>query len=251
MKLRKVVLGSVAAVALASITTSVVQAGERPPSWSGFYLGGHLGYGWQQNDNLLRDLDAYNGANFTYSADGGFGGVQAGFNVQLQKVVVGIEGELGLGFAGQAQFPEFVGVRTAQDSVASVDFEHYATVTGRLGFLATDRVLIYGKAGWGWVGTNVSFTDSDPIGATLVSGTSAKATLDGAVWGGGVEYALNSMFSLKVEYLHIDIGDTITHTAGIGGGGTARFAHDIRDIDTVKFGFNVKFGGDRSSGPLK
>jgi outer membrane immunogenic protein len=256
MKLQKVVLASVAAVTLASITTSVAQAGERPHSWSGFYLGGHLGYGWQQHDNRLRDLDGYNAdgtdGDFNYNADGGIVGVQAGFNLQWQKVVVGMESDLGLGFAGAAQFPAHVGVRTPVDSVASVDFDRYATVTGRLGVLATDRVLIYAKAGWGWMHAQTSFIDPDPQGLVLLSGTSQKANLDGAVLGGGIEYALNSVLSLKIEYLHFNVGRTISQTSVADGEfGTARFAHDIRDVDTVKLGFNVKLGGDRSPGPLK
>ena len=260
MKLHNVVLSAVAAFALASVTTSVVQAGERPHSWTGFYLGGHLGYGWQANDNRLRDLDGYNNGgarggisgDFSYAADGGFGGVQAGFNLQWQKVVAGIEGDFGLGFAGQAQFPAFVGERTPADSVASVDFARYATVTGRLGLLATDRVLIYGKAGWGWTHANVSFTDSDPFGSTLTSGTSRSANLDGAVWGGGIEYAVNSMLSFKVEYLRFDIGETVTHTAtSTSSPENPRFAHDIRDVHTVKVGVSIKFGDDRSSRPVK
>ena len=209
---------------------SVVQAGERPPNWTGFYLGGHLGYGWQKDDNRLRDLDGYNGAgNFTYSAEGGFGGAQAGFNLQLQKVVVGIEGEFGLGFAGQAQFPAFVGARTSADSVASVDFDRYATVTGRLGVLATDRLLIYGKAGWGWVHANASFTDTDPIGITLTSGTSRSANLDGAVWGGGIEYALNSMLYIAVILLVIILGYKIFAYNTIWGKKSTLTANDVRE----------------------
>jgi outer membrane immunogenic protein len=229
---------------------SVAQAGDR--SWSGFYLGAHAGWGWQASDNRLNELTPYNGAGFKYDGgEGGMFGVQVGYNVQLQKVVLGIEGEGGLsGISGESQFPAYVGVRTPQDSVASVDFDRYATVTGRVGVLATDSLLIYGKAGWGWMHANVSFSDTDPAGATLVSGTSRGANLDGAVWGGGVEYAVNSLVSFKVEYLHFDVSDTITHTANVGGGGTARFSHDIRDVDTVKVGINLKFGADRS-GPLK
>jgi outer membrane immunogenic protein len=91
------------------------------------------------------------------------------------------------------------------------------------------------------VHTRASFTDSDPTGTTLVSGLERKTTLDGAVWGGGIEYALSEWFSLKVEYLRFDIGDTIIQTARSNTGGTFRFGHNINDIDTVKAGFNLRF----------
>jgi outer membrane immunogenic protein len=197
-------------------------------------------------------LDGYNGGagSFKYDgAEGGMFGVQVGYNVQLQKIVLGIEADAGLsGISGQSQFPAYVGVRTSADSDASVDFDRYATVTGRVGVLATNSVLLYGKAGWGWMHAEVGFSDTDPIGTVITKGTSRGANLDGAVWGGGIEYAVNSLLSFKVEYLHFDIGDTVTHTATSGG--SFRFAHDVRDVDTVKVGLNLKFGADRS-GPMK
>jgi opacity protein-like surface antigen len=95
-----------------------------------------------------------------------------------------------------------------------------------------------------------SFTDSDPLGGnTLVSGLERNRTLDGAVWGGGVEYALSDWFTLKVEYLRYDISDTLTETARSAGGSSFRFAHHIEDIDTVKVGFNIKF--NRDVAPMK
>jgi outer membrane immunogenic protein len=127
--------------------------------------------------------------------------------------------------------------------------DYYGTITGRLGFTAGERVLIYGKAGWGWVRARASFTDSDPTGTTLVSGLERNRTLDGGVWGGGLEYALSDWFSLKVEYLHFDISDTLTHIARSNTGSSSRFAHDIEDFDTVKVGFNIKF--NRDVAPMK
>jgi len=229
---------------------------ERPFLWSGFYIGGHLGWGWQRDDNRLEDIDNYNGpgSSFRYEgADGAFGGVQLGYNWQLHKLVVGIEGELGLAaITAEGQFPPFVGVRQPTDSNASIDIDRYATIAGRLGVLAGDRLLIYGKAGWGWVHANASFIDADPTGILLVSGTGRSRTLDGLVWGGGIEYALSHTFSLKVEYLHFDIDDTIRHTAtSTGAPANPRFAHHIGDIDTVKVGFNIKFDADRHVAPVK
>ena len=220
----------------------------RPFTWTGFYVGGNVGYGWGDH-NRLRDLDGYNGVgtgDFRIGdADGASFGLQVGYNQQFQRIVVGIEGDAGfLGVTGAAQLPRFIGVRTPADSAATVDMDHYGTITGRLGFTAGDRLLIYGKGGWGWVRARASFTDSDPNGTILVSGLERKDTLSGGVWGGGVEYALSDWFSLKVEYLRFAISDTLTHTARTSGGTPFRFSHDIEDIDTVKVGFNIKFNRD-------
>jgi outer membrane immunogenic protein len=215
----------------------------RPFTWTGFYVGGHVGYGWGDN-NRLRDLDGWVGNFRIGDADGASVGLQAGYNQQFQRIVVGIEGDAGfLGVTGAGQFPAFVGVSPASESAATVDMDYYGTITGRLGFTVADRLLIYGKAGWGWVRARASFSDSAG-NFTLVSGLERKDTLDGGVWGGGLEYALSDWFSLKVEYLRYDLSDTLTHTARSAGGSSFRFAHHIEDIDTVKVGFNIKFNRD-------
>jgi outer membrane immunogenic protein len=125
----------------------------RPFTWTGFYVGGNVGYGWGDN-NRVRDLDGYNpNGNFRIGdTDGASFGLQAGYNQQFQRIVVGIEGDGGfLGLTGAGQFPPFIGVRSPTDSAATVDMDYYGTITGRLGFTAGERLLIYGKAGWGWV----------------------------------------------------------------------------------------------------
>jgi len=226
----------------------------QPLSWTGFYVGTHFGWGWGDG-NRLRDLDGYTGASFFGAGDteGSLVGLQIGYNLQFQRVVAGIEADFGLsGVTGAAQFPAFVGARAVSDSAASVDMDRYATITGRLGFLAGDSVLLYAKAGWGWAHANVSFIDSDSNnGGTLIAGIERSGNLSGAVWGGGVEYAFSRWFSMKVEYLHFDLGDTLTHTALRDDLANFRFAHDIKDIDTVKVGFNIRFNAARDVAPAK
>ena len=244
-------LGAASAAQADGMDRGAQAAYVRPFTWTGFYVGGNVGYGWGDN-NRVRDLDGYNpNGNFRIGdTDGASFGLQAGYNQQFQRIVVGIEGDGGfLGLTGAGQFPPFIGVRSPTDSAATVDMDYYGTITGRLGFTAGERLLIYGKAGWGWVRARASFTDSDPTGTTLVSGLERNRTLDGGVWGGGVEYALSDWFSLKVEYLHFDISDTLTHIARSNTGSSFRFAHDIEDFDTVKVGFNIKF--NRDVAPMK
>jgi outer membrane immunogenic protein len=234
------ILGTSAALMMAP---SAWASDPTPPplaSWTGFYAGVQIGGAWS-GDFTSRDINGYNGADFSVNGDNGLlGGAQLGYNHQFGRIVVGIEGEYGnLGTRQSGQFPAYVGVRSATDSVASVDYGWFATVTGRVGF-TWDRALIYGKAGWGWVDTSASFTDTDPIGTTLVSGTGASKTLTGAVYGGGIEFPLASRLSFKVEYEHFDVDDTIRVTAKDAGGTTRRFDQIIDGIDTVKVGFNLK-----------
>ena len=57
--------------------------------WTGFYVGGHVGYGWADKDWR----DAF-GLVTTHSADGFLGGGQAGFNYQINQFVLGVEGDV-------------------------------------------------------------------------------------------------------------------------------------------------------------
>ncbi len=222
--------------------------------FNGFYLGGHAGYTFK-SDVFVRDVDGYNGplGSFGYDANGPMAGIQLGYNLKLQNFLAGVEVDLGgMKISDNAQFPPYVGVRGPLDSRASFSTDAYATVTGRLGFLLGDSVLLYGKAGWGTVHASVSFIDQDPAGITLTTGTGSRAWLDGAVWGGGIEVAIGKYASVKLEYLRFDVGETITHRAtSTGAPAFPRFAHTIDDIDTVKIGFNFKLDRCCEAAPLK
>lgn len=218
--------------------------------WSGLYIGAHVGGAW--TDTTVIDLDGYNDPPiFGYDVENVFGGLQAGYNFSKSGFVFGIEGEAGyLALDGDAQYPDYVGVRGPTDSLSSLEGGAYGTIAGRAGF-AVKNLLIYGKAGWGIADVEASFIDTDPDGLILVSGTSKSETIDGAVYGGGIELALGSQTSLKVEYLRLDFDQSITVSAIDNIGVTRRFQHDVDAIDTVKVGVNFKLHREPEAAPLK
>lgn len=62
------------------------------PSWTGFYFGGNVGYGWSQKefiDNFSPPLGAEDGS---VTATGVVGGLQGGYNYQIDSILVGVEG---------------------------------------------------------------------------------------------------------------------------------------------------------------
>lgn len=211
--------------------------------WTGFYVGGHLGAGRADIDVI--DRDGYNGidgaGDFDYSTDTGLiGGVQAGYNLQSGNFVYGIEGELGyMDLDGSEQFPDFQGdPARVDDSVAAIEMGAYGTLTGRAGF-AADNVLFYAKGGVAAARAEVSYTDPNPTGVVLDSGTSAKETMTGWTLGGGVEYGVSQNFTVKAEYMYMDLGD-ITHTATTPQGSEFRFKHEVT-AHTFKIGANYRF----------
>lgn len=50
--------------------------------WTGFYVGGHGGYGWGSTGGI--------------EMDGFLGGVQGGYNMQNGQFLIGLEGDIGL-----------------------------------------------------------------------------------------------------------------------------------------------------------
>src|ERR1700722_9765177 len=60
-------------------------------TWTGFYLGGQIGYGWA-NNNLSGwgPVFAFSGIN--YVPNGVVGGAHVGYNLQFNQFVLGVEG---------------------------------------------------------------------------------------------------------------------------------------------------------------
>jgi len=170
-------------------------------SWTGFYIGGHGGYGWSDSQGL--DLR------------GGFGGGQIGYNYQVNNFVWGIEGDIAGGDISETD--NFAGVSV------KVTFNTLASLRGRVG-VAYGNALFYGTGGGGW--GNFKATGSG-FGLTV----SDNAWLSGWTAGGGVEYAFMPNWSAKVEYLHYGLGSETIFGVPTGN----------LDIDTIKAGINYRF----------
>ena len=196
-------------------------------SWTGFFLGGNLGYSWG-NTSTYNLPGSGTGAGFNSGAtgfdlnpDGWLGGVSTGYNWHTDAFVFGFEGDLG--YLGAED-----GERTTT-AFANADYGWYGTLTARAGY-AQDRLLFYAKGGF-------AFADIDNT-AGAVSGGSNVATdftenhevHTGWALGAGTEYAFNPNMSMKIEYLYMDFGDeTSTNADG------DIFEHD-NNIHTVKVG---------------
>jgi outer membrane immunogenic protein len=148
-----------------------VAAADGPPgrdapwaSWQGLYGGVHVG-----------NIDAW-------WDDGFLGGVQLGRNWQMGAVVYGIEGDLSL---------------SGTDSV-----DWLGTVRGRVGYLLSQGILLYGTAGVGLVDFAGSGVETD------------------FVYGLGIEGRLTQATTLRLEY--VGYSDT--------------------EVDVVRVGVNWKLG---------
>jgi outer membrane immunogenic protein len=203
-------------------------------SWTGCYVGGHIGWLWARKDWTVRD-PAPPSVPFFGQSDGGhqvsgvLGGVQGGCDYQFAGgFVIGVAGDYAWTDADNSHvsllFPRFVN-HTKIDSLASV--------TGRLGY-GWDRFLGYVKGGGAWERDKHDFSDGVLIG-------SVSNTRSGWTVGVGGEYAFTNFVTGFIEYNYYDFGTRdLTFTQNLGG----TFIYGIDETKhVVKAGLNFRFGG--------
>ena len=102
-----------------------------------------------------------------------------------------------------------------------------------------DSLWIYATGGLAMTDLHVSFNFSDAEGDT--GNGSASRTLLGYAIGAGLEYKLDSRWSVKAEYLHIGFGH-VCASGFISGFGYANGISTCADLtaDLARLGLNYK-----------
>jgi len=170
------------------------------PTWAGFYIGGHIGYGWSKmtgqnsggSELITGDL----------KLNGAIAGVHAGYNWQYGQLVFGVEGDIS-GVFGHS-WSKIVCNLSNCDTQIHGEMQGLASIRGRLGW-AFDRTLIYATGGVAW-GLYKSGLDVGSIVAP------ASATVTGGVFGGGVEWKYNPNLSFRLEGLQYIFDKTENNT---------------------------------------
>jgi outer membrane immunogenic protein len=206
------------------------EAAALPFSWAGFYIGGHVGYGWGRS--TIHDLDDFClGAgtcptpSVGYRFNGALGGVQAGYNWQSGNLVIGAEADVS--FAGMKHTSTF---RPPGPALLTTEVDWFGTGRLRLGY-AFGGSMLYATGG-------VAFVD---IENRMQSGNSVAAT-SGVKWGwtvgGGWEHALASNWIVRAEYLLIEVEKT---KAAVPPPATGRFEWD-NHVHVARIGLSYRFG---------
>lgn len=204
-------------------------------NWTGFYIGGHVGYGWAETDHTMSASFALGTLRATSNRDGFLGGGQIGYNWQSGALVLGIEAD--------ASWTDINGTGVAVGGGGPFQFttrnDWVATVTGRIGF-AVNNVLFYGKGGGAF--TELKYNNFF-AGAAPLTVASFSDTRTGWTVGAGVEYGFTPNWTAKIEYNYMDFGNeryvVAFPAAGIAGATTI---HTIDDqLHLVKAGLNYRF----------
>jgi outer membrane immunogenic protein len=196
-----------------------------PPAftWTGFTIGGDVGMGWSRDRGQQTCVDP----NGTIDGDGcqniplgartgsgGFAGAQIGYNHQFDRIVIGVETDFQwANIRGSTRldgpFPSSGGGEGIAAAVwsSAETLEWFGTVRPRIGYVVFDRALVYATGGlaYGRLSASSNYSTPDP-GQPTSRPASLSATRTGWTLGGGVELAISSHVSVKLEGLYMDLG---------------------------------------------
>lgn len=195
-----------------------------PYNWSGFYAGANAGYGVGDETISIGD-PAIATLSIGAHTSGFVGGGQIGYNLQLDRIVLGIEADIQYAAIGGRQHHLDPGFLFAANKL-----DAFGTARGRIGF-AFDRFLPYVTGGFA-AGRNTLTLFQ--IG---VSSISEAAVHSGWTAGAGLEYGVRDGWSVKAEYLHVDLGSK-EYFSGFFGGATTNA--ELK-FDLVRAGVNYRF----------
>jgi opacity protein-like surface antigen len=244
-------LGSIALVTLSAgsatlaadlpVKAPVYRAAVAAPyyDWNGLYFGGHLGWGWSRAEtttvNIATGLAL---GTVAINSDGFLGGAQIGFNFMATPTwLLGIEADIAFGDVNGALTD--VTTTTVNDR-SKID--RFGTARGRIGYVAGNW-LIYGTGGFAWAHENVTRTQVAGTVNAATPGTaeSASGTRGGWTAGGGIEWGFSPNWSVKAEYLYVDL----THTSFVFPLANRRWEEDL-SMHTVRVGLNWRFNWARA-----
>jgi outer membrane immunogenic protein len=238
-------------------------------NWTGFYIGGNVGYSWGRSDTDVVYYNTVTGAivapppgsltSGRFNMDGVIAGGQAGYNWQSGNWLFGIEGDLQWSDEkGSARFlcaatliggPCLPGLTFlppgAGGTTLTLDqhLEWFGTLRGRVGVLATPRALFYATGGlaYGSIKSTGTLAGNNANGVAVASIGSNSEVRAGWTVGAGVEYMFARNWSGKLEYLYMDLGDfnnnfTLAPLATIGARTSSHFTDHI-----LRAGINYQF----------
>jgi opacity protein-like surface antigen len=210
-------------------------------NWTGFYVGAHFGAINGRTDWEFVGVGTTTDPRFAGPAVGG----QAGYDYQIGKWVLGIE--------GTGTWTDSHGSRFCPNAIfftCESELKWLATGTARIGYALWDRSIVYVKGGVaaGEVELRTTCnTGNSPLFIITLAGCPSQSASDtrvGYTVGFGSEFALSNNWTVKGETNYFDLGSTRYVTAGGNTIAGAVFTPTIggSTIDAKTDGFNATIG---------
>jgi outer membrane immunogenic protein len=255
LALRKCSIGIVA-VGVSMFASSAPRADGMPsgspccaPSWTGFYLGGGVGYGsFVMSDKTYTTATGIQDRPWVdFGGHGWLGTVTAGYDHQIGPAVLGAFVDFDWsGASGRISDPT-----TTTVTFGKLDENHAWSVGGRAGILPTAKTLVYVSGGY----TEVEFDgfQTQNIIGTVVRSAKAQ-TYDGWFIGAGMETLLSHNFALRLEYRFSDYAErSFDRFIGPASAGVLSTSTNVMEptTQTVRLELTYKFGRADERAPLK
>lgn len=219
--------------------------------WSGFYIGGHVGFAAAGSDftatqpggaDITGTLDLFRRYDLFTGEGSNFAGFQARHNTVFRSGLL-------LGLEADISFPgNMSGLSTlATPSIGAATYgdlvEMSGSVRARIGY-AFGRWLYYGTAGYAWTADRLTRTQlsDNPAGASGGTVEIKLPTRSGWTLGAGVEAPLVPHWTARLEYLYSGFG-TASVTFPLAG---QRFDSNL-SVQEVRLGLNYQLGGNGSN----
>lgn len=222
-------------------------------SWSGYYAGLNLGggFGGTTGDYVTSQGFAQQVTDGTIPLTLGLkpggvaGGGQFGHNWQNGSFLFGIEADLQASNVVDSvtiiRPPAGVSSRTISNGHERLEW--FGSARARLGVVPTGRALYYITGGLAYGGVHSRANICFPLFNGICDGDNRgalKKTRVGYTLGGGAEYKWSDRWSLKLEYLYLDLGrDTVRLTDPIFPADSLDYRFSHRD-HIVRVGLNYK-----------
>ena len=189
-------------------------------TWTGFYAGINAGGGWgnekiksiwydPSGNRSPEELASFINPPYANNRSGFIGGIQLGYNYQINQFVVGIEADfMGSTIGGSSQSPVLVIFGTIDNvSRTKVQQDWLGTVRVRGGY-SIDRLLIFLTGGLAYGNAQVSTTSTDTVDGVVESVWQGgkQSTKFGFTVRAGLEYALTNNWLIRAEYLYYNLG---------------------------------------------
>jgi outer membrane immunogenic protein len=224
--------------------------------WTGFYVGVNAGGAWGRVDPFYnfdnprvigpgaQNAFVQSLTNQPQKTSGFTGGGQVGYNYQVQQLVFGLEADINFTDLRQSRTSPTIGPPICAPPGCSITQSYstdwLATFRARAGFAAGSWLLY---ATGGLAVADVRYNDIVNFPGSVNTGSS-RETRAGWTAGVGAEWAFSPNWSIKAEYLYVDLGSTsyilINNSIPLA---TIPVDHNRLTENIGRVGINYKFGG--------
>jgi outer membrane immunogenic protein len=215
---------------------------ETTKSFEGWYIGGNIGYGTGTNHDIYVVPGNAEASGTPRDLDGTIGGIQAGYNWQLDNnIVLGFEA----GFSAANISGGISNAESISEYYDEVEINQAFNLNFKAGY-AIENWLLYTTAGLTVASMDYSrgcYSDPtttikdclDPYDAT------ADDTRVGYNIGAGVEWQITDSFSSALEYRYTDLGESDAWLASDANTLNDSYARYKTDYQEITLRFNYRF----------